>query len=338
LKETALRNYLGLLAFLVATTVARGADTPPPAGKKPLDPVLAKLAPLVGGVWINDDPKFVVENRFTWAFDNTVIRGRSILAKGSPGEKQGDAYLGWDPAAKNVYYVDCHGGDEVFKGKVSLNDDVIIFDFASIVGAPASYRELLKFTGKDQYQFTLYVAQKGQMIPTVHMVMHRKTEADPHRLVSEAIIDAPREQVWKAFATKEGQESWNVAHAEIDCRVGGKMLTHYDANGKIGDPNTIENIILALDPGHMLTIQVGKPPAQFPFKEAIKNVWTVIYLEEVSSKQTRVRVVGNGYGDDEESQKLRSFFDKGNSYTLQKLQEKFTPGGSTKSEDPNSKK
>ena len=132
--------------------------------------------------------------------------------------------------------------------------------------------------------------------------------------------------MWKAFATKEGQESWNVAHAEIDCRVGGKMLTQYDAKGKIGDPNTIENLILALDPGHMMTIQVGKPPAQFPFKNAIKNVWTVIYLDEVGPKQTRVRVVGNGYGDDDESQKLRSFFDKGNSYTLQKLQEKFSKG------------
>ena len=30
-----------------------------------------------------------------------------------------------------------------------------------------------------------------------------------------------------------------------------------------------------------------------------------------------------GYGDDEESQKLRGFFDRGNAYTLKKLQEKF---------------
>ena len=95
-------------------------------------------------------------------------------------------------------------------------------------------------------------------------------------------------------------------------------------SGRIGDPNTIENIILALDPGHMLTIKVGNPPAQFPYKEAIKNVSTVIYLEEMGAKQTCVRLVGIGYGVDEESQKLRGFFDKGNSYTLQKLQEKMT--------------
>ena len=33
--------------------------------------------------------------------------------------------------------------------------------------------------------------------------------------------------------------------------------------------------------------------------------------------------MGTGYGDDEESQKLRSFFERGNAYTLKKLQEKF---------------
>lgn len=40
---------------------------------------------------------------------------------------------------------------------------------------------------------------------------------------------------------------------------------------------------------------------------------------------TRLRIVGVGYDDDEDSKKLRSFFDRGNSYTLKKLQEKFSP-------------
>ena len=317
-----MRYLFGLFVYTICcttTTRIQAADT-----NKPLDPLLVKLSPLVGGVWVNDDPKFVVENRFTWAFNNTVIRGQATLGKGSAGEQQGDAYIGWDSAAKNVYYLDCHGGDTVYKGTIKLEGDEFVYDFVSVVGAPGSYRNSMKFTGKDEYAFTISVNRQGKWVPTVKIKMHRQKEVDPHRLVTEGVIDAPREQVWKAFATKEGQESWNVAHAEIDCRVGGKMLTHYDANGKIGDPDTIENIILALDPGHMMTIQVGKPPAKFPYKDAIKNVWTVIYLEEVGPKQTRVRLVGNGYGADEESQKLRNFFDNGNTYTLKKLQEKFT--------------
>jgi uncharacterized protein YndB with AHSA1/START domain len=326
-KEIVVRNYLGLFTCLVLCAAAPPvftADTPAAKDKPALDPVMVKLADLIGGVWVNSDPKFVVENRFHWAFDNKVIRGHATLGKGNAGEKQGEAYIGWDPAAKNVYYLDCHGGDEVYKGTIKLDGDELVYDFVNVVGPPGKYRNSMKFTSKDEYQFTIFLDQKGKLTPVVRIAMHRQKDADPHRLVTEAVIDAPREQVWKAFATKEGQESWNVAHAEIDCRVGGKMLTHYGAQGKIGDPNTIENIILALDPGHMMTIQVGKPPAQFPYKDAIKNVSTVIYLEEMGSKQTRVRLVGIGYGADEESQKLRGFFDKGNTYTLQKLQEKMT--------------
>ncbi len=310
-----------LVTLCLSAGVSIAADAP--TGKKPLDPVLVKLAPLVGGVWVSDTPRFVVENRFSWAFNNTVIRGQGIIGKGLPSEARGDSYMGWDSATKSVYYVDVHGGDSVLKGTVTANGDELVFQFAGVIGTPGTYRETLQFTGKDEYKFTLFADQKGKWAPIVKMTMHRKPEGDAHRLVTEGVIDAPREEVWKALTTKEGQESWNVAHAEIDCRVGGKMRTHYDAKGKIGDADTIENAILSLDPGHMLTIQVSKPPETFPFKQAIKNVWTVLYFEEIGPKQTRLRVVGNGYGDDEESQKLRSFFDKGNSFTLQKLQEKF---------------
>jgi uncharacterized protein YndB with AHSA1/START domain len=141
--------------------------------------------------------------------------------------------------------------------------------------------------------------------------------------VVSASQTAPREAVWDALTTNEGLESWNVAHAEVDLRVGGKMLTHYDPNGKIGDPSTIENVILCLDPKHMYAIQVTRPPEKFPYKEALKKIWHVIYLEDVGPKQTRVRTVGLGYGTDEESRKLRAFFEKGNAYTTQKLQERF---------------
>jgi uncharacterized protein YndB with AHSA1/START domain len=307
---------LGLVGLVHA-----GDDAP--AGKKPLDPVLVKLGELVGGVWVNDNPKFVVENRFEWAFNHSVIRGRAVLDKGGPGEQQGEAYFGWDPVAKSVYYLDCHGGQSIYMGTVSMEGAEFVLEFAGISGSKAKYREKLAFPAKDEMKFTVFADKDGKWTPAVNIVMHRKQPADPHRQVSEALIDAPRDLVWKAFTTKEGQESWNVAHAEIDLRPGGKMLTQYDAAGKISDPDTIENIINALDPGFMFTITVGTPPEKFPYKNAIKKVWHVIYFEEVGPKQTRVRCVGNGYGDDEEAQKLRAFFEKGNAYTLQKLQEKF---------------
>ena len=142
-------------------------------------------------------------------------------------------------------------------------------------------------------------------------------------MITEGIIDAPVNKVWAALCTKEGLESWNVAHAEVDLKVGGMMRTHYDPKGQIGDPNTIENTILSLEPNRMLSIRVAKPPERFPFKNAIKSVWQVVHFEPIGSSQTKVEIIGLGYGSDDESRKLREFFDKGNAYTLKKLQEKF---------------
>ena len=36
--------------------------------------------------------------------------------------------------------------------------------------------------------------------------------AEENPLVHEGIVDAPLAAVWTAFTTKEGQESWMVAH------------------------------------------------------------------------------------------------------------------------------
>jgi uncharacterized protein YndB with AHSA1/START domain len=141
-------------------------------------------------------------------------------------------------------------------------------------------------------------------------------------VVHEAVVSAPFALVWEAFTTKKGLESWMVAHAEIDLQVGGKMLTHYSKDGKIGDDGTIENTILSFDPMRMMSIKATKPPANFPFKDAIKKMWTVIYFT-AEEEQTRVKVISHGFTMDQDSQTMRGHFDAGNKFTLDKLMERF---------------
>jgi uncharacterized protein YndB with AHSA1/START domain len=266
----------------------------------------------------------VVESHFEWAFGATVIRGLVTIGKGSPEERQAESMIGLDPGKTTVWYLDCHGGNNVYKGTVTLEGDNLVFNFATIVGPPAKWREILRFPDKDTMEFTLFREQDGKSVEVVKKTSARKhTDARADSLVTEGIVDAPVAAVWAALTTKEGQESWNVAHAEIDLKNGGMMCTHYDRDGKIGDPHTIENNILCFEPNRMLALQVKTAPENFPFKNAIKKMWTVIHLEEAGPSRTKIKIDGTGYGDDEESRKLRAFFDKGNAYTLKKLQEKF---------------
>jgi uncharacterized protein YndB with AHSA1/START domain len=150
-----------------------------------------------------------------------------------------------------------------------------------------------------------------------------RAQSEP--LVTEAIINAPVSEVWRLFTTGAGLESWMVAHADIDLKVGGLMRTHYDPRGALGDANTIVNRILSFEPERMLSIKVDQAPASFQLPQVTRDMWTVIYFQPLEPGMTNVRVVGLGYGEDADSQQLRDYFRKGNAQTLEQLQKKFWP-------------
>ena len=144
-------------------------------------------------------------------------------------------------------------------------------------------------------------------------------------LVTEGTISAPVKAVWEAFTTTDGLKSWMAPLADIDLRLDGKMRANYRADGTLGDTNTIVNRILSFEPERMLSIRVDQAPTGFPFPEAVKSMWTVIHFEPAAENRTRMQVVGLGFTDQPESVRMRAFFERGNAYTLQKLQEKFDP-------------
>lgn len=146
---------------------------------------------------------------------------------------------------------------------------------------------------------------------------------DNDRLVSEGLVQASVNDVWQAFTTKSGIESWMAAHAEIDLRIGGIMKTQYDPNGAVDDSTSIHNTILCFEPLKMLSIQVSKAPEKFPFPKAIKQMWTIIYFESKGENETLVRSVCLGFTEDEESKNMRKFFEHGNAQTIQGLQKRF---------------
>jgi uncharacterized protein YndB with AHSA1/START domain len=156
-----------------------------------------------------------------------------------------------------------------------------------------------------------------------------RADAQP-QLAHEGVVEASVHSVWEAYTTKAGLESWMVAHAEIDLRVGGILRTHYDPKGKLGDSKTIENTILSYEPERMLSLRVSKAPEGFPFPNAVQNMWTVVYFEAIGSGKTRLREVSLGFGGDDESKNMREFFERGNAATLAELQKHFSRKASKK--------
>jgi uncharacterized protein YndB with AHSA1/START domain len=136
-------------------------------------------------------------------------------------------------------------------------------------------------------------------------------------------IDAPVADVWAAWTTARGIESWMVPHGDIDLRIGGLMRTNYKPEGTLEDKSSIANQVLAFDPERMLAIAVARAPEGFPFPNAVKKMWTVLYFDAVDERKTRLRIVSHGFTEDDEAQKMKAFFEQGNQFTLKKLQERF---------------
>ncbi len=143
-------------------------------------------------------------------------------------------------------------------------------------------------------------------------------------LISEGFINASVAEVWRLFTTTAGYQAMGATHAEVDLRIGGTIRSHYAREGDPGDANTIVNEILAFEPERMLALRIKSAPADFPFKQAMQNTWSVIYFAP-AGEMTQVRIVGLGYGDDAQSQALREFVEKENRLTLDRLAKPYWP-------------
>jgi uncharacterized protein YndB with AHSA1/START domain len=147
--------------------------------------------------------------------------------------------------------------------------------------------------------------------------------ADEVSFANEGVIQAPIEEVWKILATSDGYKAMGPALAEVDLKVGGTIRSRYRADGRLGDPETIENSILAYEPPTMMATRIQKVPESFPFKQAWRQTWTVVTLTPLDTASTKMRVASLGYGTDEEGLAMRRFFEAGNQSTIESIQKHF---------------
>lgn len=143
--------------------------------------------------------------------------------------------------------------------------------------------------------------------------------AEETREVFEVEIDASVDDIWNAFTTTKGLQSWVAPLADVDFRVGGKWRANYNKDGKLGDADTIENTILCCDPKRMISLKATKFPEGFEFEDAAKKTWSVFYFTPVSDTKTRITIVGLGYDDSKQSHKMLAFFKPANKFSMAQL-------------------
>ncbi len=152
-------------------------------------------------------------------------------------------------------------------------------------------------------------------------------------LEQEAVIPAPVADVWDAFATAEGMLPWmRLKAAEVDLRVGGAIRTSYTEE-VLGGPSTIVQRILSYEPERMLSLQLEKAPEGAGF-DFLRSTWAVMYFESLGPSETRIRIVGLGYGTGPEWDRAYAHFEQANPMVFELLKQHLSSGQSSAKSDP----
>ena len=146
-------------------------------------------------------------------------------------------------------------------------------------------------------------------------------------LRQEIVVPATLEQVWTAVSTSDGLREWVAPTAEVQLKTGGHWYTNYTPGSRIGDAGTIYNSVLSYVPMKMIAMKIGIAPPVFPKGPSEEGtLFAVLTLEDLGNRQVRVSEHMVGFGKGEDWDKVYTFFQTGNAYTLGQLLKRFEVG------------
>jgi uncharacterized protein YndB with AHSA1/START domain len=129
----------------------------------------------------------------------------------------------------------------------------------------------------------------------------------------EVVIPAPLDDVWAAFTTKAGLQTWLWSDCTVDLRPGGDWIVNYPGGGTI----------VSFDPRREVVIR-AMAPEKFP--EVRRQRTTATFRFESAGKDTRVTLLQTGWKDGKEWDEAYDYLAQGNAQLLGQLRYRFVKG------------
>jgi uncharacterized protein YndB with AHSA1/START domain len=136
------------------------------------------------------------------------------------------------------------------------------------------------------------------------------------------IVTAPLEDVWKAWTTPEGIESFFAPKAvKVEPRPGGAFELWFGLDSPEGSRGSEGCLVHSVTPMQQLVFEWNAPPT-IP---TIRPLRTLVYLDfkALDANRTEVTLRNFGYGQGEEWQKARTYFERAWNNVMKSLQEHF---------------
>jgi uncharacterized protein YndB with AHSA1/START domain len=144
-----------------------------------------------------------------------------------------------------------------------------------------------------------------------------RTDNPEKALFFEVTIPAKLDDVWRAFATREGAQEWLWPEMTVELREGGDWIVHYPG-GKTGG-----GTIVSFEPMQSITLR-AMAPEQFP--EVRRERTTAVFRFEAAGSATKVTLLQTGWKKGKEWDDAYEYLADGNAQLLNQLLYRFQHG------------
>ena len=139
----------------------------------------------------------------------------------------------------------------------------------------------------------------------------------PKALKFEVVVPAKLDDVWTAFTTNDGLNTWLWQDCTVDLRNGGSWTVHYPGGATGG------GTITAFTPHRQLVMR-AMCPEKFPTVRRERT--TAIFDFESVDAGTRVTLTQTGWKEGPEWDEAYEYLSKGNAQLLEQLRYRFVKG------------
>jgi uncharacterized protein YndB with AHSA1/START domain len=133
------------------------------------------------------------------------------------------------------------------------------------------------------------------------MLFSLPAAAQQRVLRKQVVVDAPLKQVWEAFTTTQGAETFFAPKANVNPTLGGSYEMYFNPNGPRGERGCEEGCrVQSITPMKSLAFSWSNEPVTKTLRAA--GLVTIVYLDfkELSPNQTLIHFTNVGWGEGDE--------------------------------------
>jgi uncharacterized protein YndB with AHSA1/START domain len=121
-------------------------------------------------------------------------------------------------------------------------------------------------------------------------------------------IPAPLDDVWEAWTTEDGAQSFFAPKCKINLEPGGAYEMLFDLEAEVGKRGGEGMVILAVQPKRMLSFTWNAPPHLSTVRGQMTHV--IVRIWQIGEMETMVSLRHDGWGEGGEWEEAYKYFRK----------------------------